>query len=63
MAAGAVAVRGFDNAYGPGGARTLGGVWTHVNRFQLARECLLVARDVIVPQRARPVGRLQSGPV
>ncbi|MBV9159957.1 MAG: hypothetical protein JO281_00030 [Pseudonocardiales bacterium] len=44
VAAGAVAVRGFDNTYGPGGARTLDGVWTHVDRLQLARECLLVAR-------------------
>ncbi len=29
-AAGAATVHGFDNAYGPGRARTLGGVWTHV---------------------------------
>lgn len=44
VAAGAVAVPGFVNAYGPGGARTLDGVWAHVDRVQLARECLLVAR-------------------
>lgn len=43
-AAGAATVPGFDNAYGPGGARTLDGVWTHVDRVQLARECLRAAR-------------------
>ena len=43
-AAGAVAVPGFVNAYGPDGARTLDGIWTHVERVQLARKCLLVAR-------------------
>jgi hypothetical protein len=43
-AAGAVAVPGFVNAYGPDGARTLDGIWTHVERVQLARKCILVAR-------------------
>lgn len=43
-AAGAVSVLGFHNAYGPDGARTLDGVWTHVDRVQLARECLRAAR-------------------
>ncbi|MGH4024118.1 MAG: hypothetical protein ACRDRV_05985, partial [Pseudonocardiaceae bacterium] len=43
-AAGAVAVEGFDNAYGPGPARRLDGMWTHVDRARLARECLLAAR-------------------
>ncbi|MGH3886059.1 MAG: hypothetical protein ACRDSZ_05695 [Pseudonocardiaceae bacterium] len=43
-AAGAATVPGFDNAYGPGSARTLDGVWTHVDRAQLARECLRAAR-------------------
>lgn len=43
-AAGPATVYGFDNAYGLGGGRTLDGVWTHVDRMQLARECLRTAR-------------------
>lgn len=42
--AGAVTVEGFDNAYQPGPARRLEGMWTHVDRARLARECLLGAR-------------------
>jgi hypothetical protein len=43
-AAGAVTVHGFDNAYGPDAVRTVDGVWTHLDRVQLARECLRAAR-------------------
>jgi 2-polyprenyl-6-methoxyphenol hydroxylase-like FAD-dependent oxidoreductase len=43
-AADAVTVHGFDNAYRPDAARTLDGVWTHLDRVQLARECLRAAR-------------------
>lgn len=43
-AADAVTVHGFDNAYTPDAARTLDGVWTHLDRVQLARECLRAAR-------------------
>lgn len=43
-AADAVTVHGFDNAYRPDAARTLDGVWTHLDRVQLARECFRAAR-------------------
>jgi hypothetical protein len=43
-AADAVTVHGFDNTYRPDAARTLDGVWTHLDRVQLARECLRAAR-------------------
>jgi 2-polyprenyl-6-methoxyphenol hydroxylase-like FAD-dependent oxidoreductase len=42
--AGAVVVEGFDNSYKAGASRRLGGRWVHVDRIELARLCLTVAR-------------------
>ncbi|MGH4017832.1 MAG: NAD(P)/FAD-dependent oxidoreductase [Pseudonocardiaceae bacterium] len=65
-AAGAVAVRGFDNAYGPDPAHRLEGMWTHVDRARLARECLLAARrrgatELPVADVGMPVAIGESG--
>lgn len=64
--AGAVAVEGFDNAYGPGPAHRLEGMWTHVDRSRLARQCLLAARrrgalELPVAGLGRPVAAAGSG--
>jgi hypothetical protein len=67
-AAGAVTVPGFDNAYGPDATRTLEGMWTHVDRVQLAHECLRAARHrgatalpatTISPPTTLPSGEIQ----
>ncbi|MCA1671283.1 MAG: hypothetical protein LC799_03445, partial [Actinobacteria bacterium] len=64
--AGAVTVEGFDNAYGPGPAHRLEGMWTHVDRARLARECLLAARrrgalELPVAAAGPPVATAGSG--